>query len=217
MEGMTTLHSTHDLQAAQTQSRLFASRLLGLGVLAVVLSSASYWDNSDRALVAEVLFLLGVVLTVAGVCGRLWCLVYIGGRKKRELVTAGPYALCRHPLYLSTLACGVGLGLCTETLSASVIFVVAFLVYYPYNIHKEERFLVLNFAGYEEYQRRVPRFFPTWPWRRGAASGCEIVVDGRAFAREILTAAGLLLVPGIFEFIESLHESGTLPTYFLLP
>src|SRR5262245_36841884 len=39
----------------------------------------------------------------AGAGARFWATLYIGGRKERELVTDGPYSLCRHPLYLGSL------------------------------------------------------------------------------------------------------------------
>jgi protein-S-isoprenylcysteine O-methyltransferase Ste14 len=42
--------------------------------------------------------------------GRTWCSLDISGRKKRELVTVGPYALVRNPLYIFTLLEAFGIG-----------------------------------------------------------------------------------------------------------
>jgi protein-S-isoprenylcysteine O-methyltransferase Ste14 len=30
---------------------------------------------------------------------RLWCSLYISGYKNSQLITSGPYSLCRNPLY----------------------------------------------------------------------------------------------------------------------
>jgi protein-S-isoprenylcysteine O-methyltransferase Ste14 len=214
MDGLRTFEAAHRLRGSLTEMRLIASRLLGLSVLVLFLLGSSYWCSLSP-LWGESLFFAGISLTVLGFAGRLWSLAYIAGRKKRVLVTAGPYALCRHPLYFSTLLAGVGVGLSTETFTAAVLFVLAFLAYYPYNIRIEEQFLLMNFDGYEEYQRRVPLFFPTWS--RARSTGGAVAVEAAAFGREILAAAGFLLVPGVFELIEGLHEVHLLPGYFLIP
>src|SRR6476660_1715925 len=43
--------------------------------------------------------LLGWGAFLGGTALRLWATGYVGGRKRRELVTEGPYSLCRNPLY----------------------------------------------------------------------------------------------------------------------
>src|SRR5438132_6969037 len=42
------------------------------------------------------LTLMGAILL------RLWAMLYVGGRKGTSLATAGPYAMCRHPLYVGS-------------------------------------------------------------------------------------------------------------------
>jgi len=60
---------------------------------------------SDVSILDEALEPFGALLVIAGVLGRFWAILYIGGRKNREVVITGPHSVCRHPLYLfSTLA-----------------------------------------------------------------------------------------------------------------
>ena len=47
----------------------------------------------------------GVILILVCIVGRTWCTLYIGGNKKRELITAGPYSVVRNPLYVFTSIC----------------------------------------------------------------------------------------------------------------
>jgi protein-S-isoprenylcysteine O-methyltransferase Ste14 len=47
----------------------------------------------------EFLEMAGVSLALLCVAGRMWSSLYIGSRKNRELVTAGPYSITRNPLY----------------------------------------------------------------------------------------------------------------------
>jgi protein-S-isoprenylcysteine O-methyltransferase Ste14 len=187
------------------------SRVFGLSILGMLALGSSYWSSDP--LFDQVLFVVGVLLAVAGFCGRLWCLSYIAGRKKRILITVGPYSLCRHPLYFSSLIGGVGLGLCTETLSVAILFVLAFAVYYPHIIQTEEKFLSANFPGYEDYKRRVPLFVPRWS---NYADG-DVLVNASDFRGEIIETGGFLSLIGVLELLELLHFVGVLPTYFTIP
>src|SRR5262245_36263866 len=70
----------------------------------------------------EVPFAMHVLLGCAGfICvalaclGRIWCSAFIAGHKDEMLVTTGPYARCRHPLYACSLLAALGLGLATRS------------------------------------------------------------------------------------------------------
>ena len=200
-------------QAVRTRNRLLAGRLFGLGLAILLALGSTYWDISNE-LIGTGLFLVGTLLTVAGYCGRLWCFSYIAGRKKKVLVTKGPYSLCRHPLYFFTLVGGLGLAFCTETLSIPLLFLLAFGTYYPSIIRAEDEFLSLNFSDYDDYRRRVPLFFPNLA---RFSSEDTVEVNSRAFLRELSGTAGFLCLVGVIELIEGLHSSNVLPTYFLIP
>lgn len=208
---MQQVQTLNGLQVSRTRMRLVLSRLFGLSIVGLLAFGSSSWSSSPPF--GHMLFVAGFLLTVVGFCGRLWCLSYIAGRKKRVLVTEGPYSLCRHPLYFFSFVGGIGLGLCTETITAAVLFALAFAMYYPQAIRGEETFLADNFTGYEEYRKRVPLFFPRWSnfvEGEGTVSAC-------AFGREIVAAGGFLLLIGLFELVEALHHTEVLPTLFLVP
>ena len=52
--------------------------------------------------------ILGYALIIGAALGRIWCNIYITGRKDKELCTDGPYSLCRNPLYLFSFIGVVG-------------------------------------------------------------------------------------------------------------
>ena len=56
----------------------------------------------------EALELFGVALLAVAAMGRIWCLIYIAGRKNKELCQLGPYSLCRNPLYLFSFVGVIG-------------------------------------------------------------------------------------------------------------
>lgn len=201
----------NDCQISRTRKRLIGSRLFGLSLLVFLALGSNSWSHSP--LFEETLFLTGVFLAVAGFCGRLWCLSYIAGRKKRVLVTTGPYSLCRHPLYFFSLVGGIGLSLCTETLMVALLFVLAFALYYPHILRGEETFLSDNFPEYDSYRQRVPLFFPRWS---NFTEG-DVLINACEFRREIVAAGYFLSFIGVIEFVEILHDVNILPTYFLIP
>ncbi|HWM92377.1 MAG TPA: isoprenylcysteine carboxylmethyltransferase family protein [Thermoanaerobaculia bacterium] len=207
---MNSIEVMGNLQATRTKTRLMVSRFFGLSILILLVFGSA---ETGSLFLDPALFFLGVLLAVVGFCGRLWCLSYIAGRKKRILVTVGPYSICRHPLYFFSLVGGIGLGLCTETVSAAVLFLLAFAVYYPHIIQTEEKFLSVNFPEYEEYKRRVPLFFPSW----SNFSDGNVMVNAGDLRSEIVAAGGFLLFIGVFELVEFLHHVRVLPNYFIIP
>ena len=53
---------------------------------------------------------LGLLLIAVCIVGRTWCTLYIGGHKKRQLRTHGPYSVVRNPLYVFTIIGTAGIG-----------------------------------------------------------------------------------------------------------
>jgi protein-S-isoprenylcysteine O-methyltransferase Ste14 len=81
-------------------------------------------------------------------------------RDEHELITTGPYARVRHPLYTSVLGFGLGVAL----LTAHVLFVV-FAILGPVGVMvrapKEEQMLLERFGeAYRAYMQSTGRFFP---------------------------------------------------------
>src|SRR5688572_7054363 len=74
----------------------------------------------------------GFVCVALACLGRIWCSAFIAGHKDEALVTHGPYALLRHPLYAFSMLGALGLGLTSRSplLSLIVIALIAALVIY---------------------------------------------------------------------------------------
>jgi protein-S-isoprenylcysteine O-methyltransferase Ste14 len=154
--------------APGTRRRWFIYRL---GVLALVYILIRYTDffnliGSYRSsnLIIEG---LGVVLTVLGVGVAIWARLYLGRnwgmpmsqREDPELVTTGPYAYVRHPIYSGILLALVGSAL---TLGAS--FAIFFLVstfYFLYSAPIEEKNMAQRFPdAYPAYKKRTKMLIP---------------------------------------------------------
>jgi len=115
-----------------------------LAVVAVVLAFASSWWS------------LRAVQTL----GKQWTYEarVIEGN---ELITQGPYAVVRNPIYLGMFGLMVATGLVFTTWWVLLIAVTAFLIGNQVRIRAEENLLRETFGSrFDDYARRVPAFFP---------------------------------------------------------
>jgi protein-S-isoprenylcysteine O-methyltransferase Ste14 len=77
----------------------------------------------------------------------------------RRLVTDGPYALVRHPLYVAEEIAAVGLFLQHASLATALLF-VAHLASQLQRMRHEEQVLRATFPEYAAYAARTPRLIP---------------------------------------------------------
>lgn len=187
--------------------RMPLSRIAATAGLFFICGTNSYWETKNE-IISFLLFFLGVILVAVASLGRMWCSLYIAGYKDKELVTNGPYSLCRNPLYFFSMVGVVGVGFSTETFIFPLIFLILFSIYYPFVIRSEERRLEDSFgAAFEEYKRKVPSFFPCLS---SLEEPDQYTVNPIVYRRHIFSALWFIWIVGILEVIEGLREIGVL-------
>lgn len=136
---------------------------------------------TENALFAEIALGAGLLAVVVAMLGRVWCALYIAGRKNSELCADGPYSLVRNPLYVFSLIGVVGVALATLRPLMVPAVVVLFLVYYHAVIRSEEARLEMLFPqSYPAYRLAVPRLLPRVT---GFRSRQTLTLDPRGVAR----------------------------------
>ena len=127
--------------------------------LALLLATPHSWQaNSEGDMLINA---LGFVLIVVAAFGRIWSSLYISGYKEDRIVTEGPYAIIRNPLYVFSFLGAIGLGLATANLLILAVIASTFLLYYPLVVFAEERNLRHKFGQeFVAYMHQVPRFLP---------------------------------------------------------
>ncbi|MGD0648726.1 MAG: isoprenylcysteine carboxylmethyltransferase family protein [Acidobacteriaceae bacterium] len=120
----------------------------------------------------------GLLLVLPG----LWLRGYAAGyvKKNAELTRTGPYAHTRNPLYLGSMGIAAGFAVAAGRWWLVVFLVGMFLAIYVPTILSEENFLRGEFAGFEEYCRKVPRLW----WRWSAARFDGVDAGGGRFSAE---------------------------------
>jgi protein-S-isoprenylcysteine O-methyltransferase Ste14 len=80
---------------------------------------------------------------------------------EHQLVTTGPYAVVRHPIYASMLGLLIATGLVSADPRSLLIAVPIFIIGTEIRVISEEKLLKQHFGSlYEEYGRRVKAYVP---------------------------------------------------------
>lgn len=77
----------------------------------------------------------------------------------QHLVDTGPYAHVRHPIYTSYFMLAIGVALINPSVPTMLLLIYS-VVDFSLAPLREEKLLVENVPGYDEYRKRTPRFFP---------------------------------------------------------
>jgi protein-S-isoprenylcysteine O-methyltransferase Ste14 len=158
----------------ETQREPVVSRLAHM--LPLILAALLLWSNrmpvwllGDRFLPrAEWTFVVGALLTAAGLLFSVWARVHIGRnwsgivtiKEDHELVTSGPYAIVRHPIYTGLLLGFIGSALARGEWRG-VLAVAIVLVALWRKLRVEEQFMQQQFGdAYRQYASRVPALAP---------------------------------------------------------
>jgi protein-S-isoprenylcysteine O-methyltransferase Ste14 len=103
----------------------------------------------------------GLPIAACGLFLRGWAAGHLA--KNQELITSGPYAWLRNPLYAGTFIVAMGLSVAAkQPVLAWLYFLVFYFVYLPV-IQLEEQHLATLFPGFREYAKKVRMLWPTLP------------------------------------------------------
>lgn len=142
-------------------------------------------------------YFVGLGLLLASQVVRVWAAGYID--KDNSLVTGGPFAYTRNPLYLSNLGAALGFVLmCGRWELLAPVVAGWFLLHLP-TVSTEEEFLRGRFGEkYDQYCQRVPRWLPRTPIRDGEG---DFRLQRVLQNREHVNILGSWLIAAVF-FIE---------------
>ena len=150
---------------------MFLARVIaGFVLLAVLIlyGFGSRWIRPLAVRIPDGLRIAGFFLALASLIFEIWAQTVLGRewspqlqlQSDHRLVTAGPYARMRHPIYTGLVVWAAGFALVT----ANWIF-IAFAVLTPMvlflRVPREEKMMLDQFGEeYRKYMERTGRFFP---------------------------------------------------------
>lgn len=154
--------------SAEWAGGVLFSAAMALGVLAPLLQLLGVVDPVealDAAAVAGIgaaLALLGIALTLAAqsAMGRSWR-IGVDATETTRLVTTGPFAIVRNPVFAAMIPTGLGLALVAPNAVAIVAVVVLIgALELQTRVVEEPYLLAVHGATYAAYGVRVGRFVP---------------------------------------------------------
>ena len=114
----------------------------------------------------------GALLVAAGQSLRLWAVRHIGTISRTRttrygpLMTAGPYAIVRNPLYVGNWLLWTGFAVWSRLLWMLPIAWIVFFVQYRAIANWEAAFIRSKYlTAYDEYAGQVRAWMPRWPPR----------------------------------------------------
>ncbi|HEY1955139.1 MAG TPA: isoprenylcysteine carboxylmethyltransferase family protein [Polyangiaceae bacterium] len=111
---------------------------------------------------------IGVGIEYAGIAFALWARAHLGRlwsgtitvKEGHRLVTSGPFALARHPIYTGALVGALGVAIATGYVKALVAFALI-AVGFSLKLTKEDELLSTRFGEeHRAYRKRVARLIP---------------------------------------------------------
>jgi protein-S-isoprenylcysteine O-methyltransferase Ste14 len=116
--------------------------------------------------------IIGALLALTGALLAAWAKVRLGRlfspqlgvQEDHHLITGGPYAVVRHPMYLGIIDFIIGTALYLNDLALLVVGIL-FVLYFAGQIRVEERQFAAHFGReWEAYAARTPALLP-FRWR----------------------------------------------------
>jgi len=113
-------------------------------------------------------FWVGAVVTTFGLLYTVWARLHLKSnwsgtvtiKADHELITTGPYAFTRHPIYTGLLLAFLGSAIADGEVRGALAFVIAFAALWR-KLRLEEKWLTQQFgAVYSEYMQRVAALIP---------------------------------------------------------
>lgn len=108
--------------------------------------------------------IVSLVLVVSGFTASIYVVCFLGRSlsvtpQARRLITSGPYAIVRHPLYLTEEIAVIGVILSHISLAALFLIVIQWACQLR-RMSNEERILRSTFPEYASYAAKTPAIFP---------------------------------------------------------
>ena len=113
-------------------------------------------------------FWLGAAVTLAGLLFAVWAREHLGSNWSRsvtikqghELITTGPYAVVRHPIYTGILTGFLGMAIAISQVRGFIVFVLIFLVFWI-KLRMEEQWMRSQFGEtYATYAHQTAALVP---------------------------------------------------------
>ena len=195
--------------------RLLLSKALLLAIIIILIISEN--NIIPDSFVYNIFELIGFILVLIGIFGRIWSSLYIEGNKTNTLITGGIYSLSRNPLYFFSFLLLLGYCFVIKSIIVVGMALLIWILIYPRTIkHEEEKLLKIHKDEYLDYYNRTPKIIPNFFLFKKSKKGSKIDITINNVERVLLESFGFILFFEIIRFLNYLHYSNILPSFFII-
>lgn len=152
----------------------FVIFIIGIPYVMYLASGSPGYDQ-----IGLIRILLFIIFAIVGIELSVWSIIYMNdvgngnpfdafnhevAPRTTQLMTDGPYAICRNPMLLGVFIYHIGVLIAFLSVGAFIILLIEIIIM-NIQVKKEEQRLMQDFGWeYEEYVRNSNRFFPKKMW-----------------------------------------------------
>jgi protein-S-isoprenylcysteine O-methyltransferase Ste14 len=127
----------------------------------VLFSKISFLDNFLVQVVGILLTVVSLAFTTyaQNVMGNSWR-IGIDEEVKTQLITIGPFAYVRNPIFLGMIVTLIGIFLLIPTYFMAFLFILSYLLINIQTRLEEEHLLKIYETSYQDYKDRTGRYLP---------------------------------------------------------
>jgi protein-S-isoprenylcysteine O-methyltransferase Ste14 len=115
------------------------------------------------SILGDALAIVGILVCFQVVRENRYAASTIGVVEGQRVISTGPYAIVRHPMYAGAILVFLGMPLSLGSWWG-LIFTPLFVGWFAWRLLDEERFLSANLRGYDEYTRTVHDRLAPYIW-----------------------------------------------------
>ena len=119
-----------------------------------IIDSCGLLFRSQYVIGGDIVVALGFFITFLVVKENTFASATIEITKDQSVISTGPYAIVRHPMYSGGLLIVLGTPLALGSLWGFLTFIPT-SIWIVWRLLDEEKFLAKNLAGYDEYRAKI--------------------------------------------------------------
>jgi protein-S-isoprenylcysteine O-methyltransferase Ste14 len=122
----------------------------------------SFWNSDLIAITGLVIYVLMIALHLHArfIIGKFGTAALVI-EDDHELITSGPYAFVRHPIYTAAIIGWVGVGMMLRSILVFILYGICYCWLWIHRANLEEKMLVEAFGEkYQEYMKKTKKIIP---------------------------------------------------------
>ena len=133
--------------------------------LVILLFKDHFFSSTQEGLREYLSDFLGLAIISAGQILRIITRGYKSEQLhiSKKVITDGPYAFVRHPMYLGSFLIGLGATIILLNFYTVLLYIILYQIWYGYQIKIEQEKLLSHFGqDYTDYSETTPSMFPNF-------------------------------------------------------